>query len=1359
MDKKETRKKDEVVLFLRIESVEEKKRKISETYLLRLEVKSEIKPKEKEVLIEVSARLMKKLDDFGNYRRRPVAPYLISSSESLSQQLEWESALGTEIYQTFFPDYFRKTFEDFFTLLHHRKIKKLHLIISSPVPHILDIPFEMMRKQRGSEPFVIMSNDFHLCHTVERNLQDFRLGGGYPMAPPLRLLFVSALPVDLPEDQQLLELEKEQERIIEAVGDLISKKRVVVEFLDIATLEEIEQSLKAGEHHVVHFSGHGQYPDLSKQKTGVLYLEDELGRTKPVTAAQLAHLLKRYNSVRLVVLSACETAHSEDYGAAGALIQQGIPAVLGMRYPVSDGAAIRFNSQFYEDICMGKPLSHAIFNARKAIYDFELKKHKTKQTNASKTQVVSEWMTPFLYQNQDTCQLLDHSKESTDTHYFFQKPVSLIQGGKYVGRGFVGRRQELLSLYRMFREGKHSVCIYGQGGTGKTTLAIRFADNFENGAYKIIQFRNEISEETILNRLAKEASRYLGEEVIEFIQSPEYEPIDKLNVLIEQFLSRQKIILLFDDFEENQLKSKENKIYQREINSPSLKSFLVHLCKKLEGSSYIIFTTRYLFPEPQLTSLNLGEMGFPDTFKLLTRFENMAQLPTDQKRLVHDMLGGHPHALGLLNHCFNIRDISWERLLRKFQDEKDKEINHDLLLEMLWNQLTGDEQTALMGASVFRDLTSPKGLMAVTGQPGNIVNQVIKSLNAFSLLYMEGVRFYAHRLTASFVQKNKMERKQVLDYHRKAAKYFEGIEYSEGKKHINDGIEARWHFLRAGEWNRAAEITFGLTDYLTLQGYTQLSFELLSEIGKKNISKKNLAILHHQSGILHQHFGNYDSALILHQKSLKLYDNFGDIKNTASCLGEMGKTFLAKGDYKKALEHFTKVKEISENVGDLNSLSNSLHYIGMIYQDKSDYDAALTQYQKALEISEKSGDIKGISSSLGEIGKIYQVKGDYEKALEHFEKVKEMSEKINDVKTISRTLHHIGMIYQDKGDYDNALTQYQKSLEIDEKINDIKGISEDLHNIGTIYQFKGDYDTALTHYQKSLEIAEKIGDIKGVSDSLHQIGSIYQNRGEYHLALSQYQRSLKIKEKINDIKGVSDSLHQVGNIYYLKADYDAALIQYHKSLKIKEKISDIKGISLNLHQIGVIYHAKSNYDAALTHYQKSKKIKERIGDIKGVSASLHQIGMIYHSKGHYKTALKHYQKSVEIKEKIGDIKGLSTSLHQVGMIYQSKKNYDAALFQFQKSLKIKEEIGDIIGTARCYHQIGKLYSEKEDYQTALNYLIRAYLVLSKTNLTKVQFVKKSILNVREQIPEKHFKEILKQFNIPADTFGGREERQ
>lgn len=1149
----------DVVLFLRIEPVEK-----TNYYSLQLKVKTdaalpaEIKTKPGPVTVTVSGRLTQTLEDFSRYRKKLTRVRIFGATEILSRLIEMEKTIGSEIYHNFFPGNIGETFDGFIKLLLKRKVNRVTLIISSPDPEILDIPFEMLRKDEASEPVLLSYNNFHLVHTIETTLDMFGLSGSEPPAPPLRILYVSALPVDLPEERRLLQLEKEQEMLLEALGPLMMEDKVLVEFLDAATPDDIEKALAAGEHHVVHFSGHGAHLDFQQHKSGVLFMENEEGKTMQVAGKELARRLRKYSSIRLVVLSACETARSVDYGVAGALINGGIPTTLAMRYTVSDDIAACFTERFYTGICPGKSLDHAMFNARTAVYDHEKKKIADLEKDDSGPMVYLEWTTPYLYQNQHTLQWVDYSKEKTDTQYFFPKQVNLVHGGKYVGRGFIGRRREIIKLHRLFGEGERCVCIYGQGGLGKTTLAIRFADNYQNGAYKIIQFRGDISEETILTRLTAAASRYMGNKFAQEMQSPDFDAMDKLSILIEQFLSRHKIIILFDEFEQNQRASKKSGSGRWEIGSPRLKAFLNHLCSKLDRSSYILFTTRYLFDEPRTTPLNLGEMQVSDAYKLFARNTNLVRLPADQKRLVYDTLGGHPHALGLLEKYSGMEGVRFEDISINILAVKSKEHNRDRVLDMLWDQLTGDERTALSGASVFADLAPPEGLTAVTGLPAKTIRRAIKSLNSLSLVYIEEDRFLTHRLTASFVQKTKIGSRQLLAYHHNAAEYFAGQRDETGKKDIGNAIEARSHFLLAEEWDRAAEITFETDILLKHLGYHRVSFEHLKEIEDIELTAKNRSTLFHHLGMLHLDFGEYDKALIHYQKSVDISMKTGDMKSVADSLGEMGIIWKNVGDYHKALTYYQQSMEIAEKINDKKSIAVALHNIGNVFDYMGHYDEALAHLQKSMKISEETGEIIEVSNSLHQMGVVYQHKGLYDAAMSCYQKALEISAEFNDVKGAASTLHQIGNIYCIKRAYDTALEYYEQSLEIKQEIGDLRGLADTLHQIGMVYQKLGDYDKALMHAQKAMDLSVKVGDTKGAADSSQLVAKIHQYNGDFETALMLYQQGLETYKKLRDPVGGGTTLGQMGKLYAGLNDFPTALECSLEAFKIFTEIGSPK---------------------------------------------------------------------------------------------------------------------------------------------------------------------------------------------------------
>ncbi|MCZ6626307.1 MAG: CHAT domain-containing protein [Deltaproteobacteria bacterium] len=198
--------------------------------------------------------------------------------------------------------------------------------------------------------------------------------------PPLRALVMISSPSDYPR----LDVEREWAKLCDALGDLEQRGLLALERLDDATLVSLQRRLRREQYHIFHFIGHGGFDEHAQD--GVLILEDERERGRPVSGQDLGMLLHDHRPMRLAILNACEGARasrSDPFaGTAQSLVQQGIPAVIAMQFQITDEAAITFAHEFYGAVADDYPVDAALAEARKAIFA---------QGNGL------EWGTPVLY--------------------------------------------------------------------------------------------------------------------------------------------------------------------------------------------------------------------------------------------------------------------------------------------------------------------------------------------------------------------------------------------------------------------------------------------------------------------------------------------------------------------------------------------------------------------------------------------------------------------------------------------------------------------------------------------------------------------------------------------------------------------------------------------------------------------------------------------------------------------------------------------------------------------------------------------------------------------------------------------------
>ena len=264
--------------------------------------------------------------------------------------------------------------------------KGLRIRLHIHVPEFHDYPWELLYNSKTKQ-FLALSNDTPIIRYYEQPFPEQPL----LVEMPIKILVMISSPEGFPQ----LNVEGEWKQLESAFAPLIKRGLVVLERLERPTLGELQKALRRDQFHIFHFIGHGKF--VIHKQDGVLLMEEELnGRGRPVSGQYLGVLLHDHQWLRMVVLNACEgarTSPSDPYaGVAQALVQQGIPAVIAMQFPIFEESAVEFAQEFYGAIADGFPVDASISEARKAIF-----------TTGNET----EWATPVLFMNSPDGRIFD----------------------------------------------------------------------------------------------------------------------------------------------------------------------------------------------------------------------------------------------------------------------------------------------------------------------------------------------------------------------------------------------------------------------------------------------------------------------------------------------------------------------------------------------------------------------------------------------------------------------------------------------------------------------------------------------------------------------------------------------------------------------------------------------------------------------------------------------------------------------------------------------------------------------------------------------------------------------------------------
>lgn len=206
-----------------------------------------------------------------------------------------------------------------------------------------------------------------------KSFNDFLAPFGRSRAQPLRILLIASDTEGTDADAEVDEL---TELLNEKGGRLYNIEVVALKTAE-ASVDRIRQSLRKCPFHLVHYSGHSDFNRERPEDSRIVLWNKTGGKggKGSITARELAVLLEG-SQTQLFYLNSCvgamvgtELPRAQTYiGLQDAIVQAGIPTVLGYRWKVVDSSARKFARSFYQSLLETRCPTRATHRARKAVY-------------------------------------------------------------------------------------------------------------------------------------------------------------------------------------------------------------------------------------------------------------------------------------------------------------------------------------------------------------------------------------------------------------------------------------------------------------------------------------------------------------------------------------------------------------------------------------------------------------------------------------------------------------------------------------------------------------------------------------------------------------------------------------------------------------------------------------------------------------------------------------------------------------------------------------------------------------------------------------------------------------------------------
>lgn len=963
-----------------------------------------------------------------------------------------------------------------------------HLTVVSPMPEVLLLPWEML--SLSERPAAAGADAERSIIRLPGTGSKLAAAASQPAPGPLRVLFLAAEPLDYEAEEQAME------RISEGLDtDLL--------ICEEGTNEELKEKAAAFRPHLVALACQAKLSGGAP----VLSMQGPSGRPVLLKAEDLADALKQSGAVG-IILSGRQSENPQAIHLLCQKLAESIPLAVAWNAPTSAGRPL------YQSLAKGQSINEAILAVRR-----EAAAASSDKAPATAPARHSVYDLPEIYSSQEM------APAAAICRRLLSLP-GLPEGGADC---FVDRRREIQQLSSAMLDGRtQTAIITGKGGSGKSTLATLFARQLEAAGYSILAIYGSPNSRISSSRVIEAAAAHFsskGDGALAGILKDSGRPIrDRQNILLETMKS-SRILMVWDglalDVKSGRISDPNLGDLYMQMLRGTLSGRLIITCEKLPADA-LTLPSRAAHCELE----GLSQAAF---IRYLLQDRMIADRYKRGKVTYSALAGLHPAAHGLPASL---------AMTAKALERVDLAPGEDPLSRLI-ALLSPASARALSQAAAYCIAINQAGIAAVCGLPEERAAANARDWQDHHLATANGGLW----TVPSFLQislQAKLSPEEQRSAQKSAGDFLRSLAEAGRSKEIrltrlDCMLEARGHYLDAGDADNAIAVTSRISGYLKRHGYYSEIIRLNQELLDRNIpSAAPIAWI----ARAHLDLGEYRMAAKCYEQALQIAPDADAYYGLGTALMHQEKHDLAK-------EMLQKSAQAYRAAGDSSGEASSMSRLATIDMLKGENDAAMEKLQKIAEVMRGLGDIKGEAATLQEMARLDMLRHDYDRARQWLARSKERLLEGGDSKGAAFSLFNLASLDLEKGDYSAAGAEFGEALPLFVENGDRAGQAAILHSLGMIHSQSGEKEKASESFQEALRINQELGDKPAEAGALFQLGAlaVQQDKMQEGLRLMALAAVVLRSIKSDDVKNVEPLVERLAAQLSLTQEQFMVMVQ------------------------------------------------------------------------------------------------------------------------------------------------------------------------------------------------------------------------
>ncbi len=649
---------------------------------------------------------------------------------------------------------------------------------------------------------------------------------------------------------------------------------------------------------------------------------------------------------------------------------------------------------------------------------------------------------------------------------------------------FIGRAAELLALGNLLESGARCIALVAPGGMGKTRLALRLAQDWQNGFADGLVFAS---------MLGLHGQAALSEALLQGLAIPNRQA-DIVAQLIK-LLEQKNTLLVLDNLE----------------SDPEAASALI--AQLLESCPHIriLLTSRErlgLSSETVLELAGLEPQAAQHLFMTAARrADARLRFDTSQEAMVQRITaycGYMPLALELAASWAAVLDLTalenevltgLNHLESRFRDTPERHKSIRAVFMQTWYRLEPNLAQMLGWLAPLEggfSLNMARGITKATLRD-------LETLIARSLLSRAGQRYIIHELLRQFIleqpqAQNKVAQMWLLEYIESLqTKRRSAVTLAQIETELTNIRCVLWDFLATTNDQAVRVLVLALDDIYDTRGLSleakQVFARVLQKLDQTSLLQAECLKL---EALYTMRLGDTLEAERLFNSSL---DQAYEPELKASVLILLAQLLSWSGRWQESDTAFKESIALYKNKTPSLGLAECYNGLGINAKLRSEFKQSQEYLEQAIVLHQNAGHLEGVATVTLNLANVHEAQGQDQAAKTAYELCLKQFLELGHQRAIAVIYNNLSVVQRKIGDTIAARTSLQQSLDLKHEMHDKRGIAVTLQSLAELELLENKPQQARQHLLESIKIALETNAMPIIMQGFHGMAGVLEHEG------------------------------------------------------------------------------------------------------------------------------------------------------------------------------------------------------------------------------------------------------------------------